>query len=143
MKINVVCESIILQKTLDSYLKDYIVNYEDCDFIISDFIDENINKPICLATFGDDSDIRRPMHRESLLNDLARFNKSISEIPRVNLEKFDNILDKNELENLKKSLDSINTLSGETESDVLKNEIENIVRDFTDRLYNAIKNNNA
>ncbi|RAX55257.1 hypothetical protein CCY99_00730 [Helicobacter sp. 16-1353] len=146
MKINIVCESVILQKTLDSYLKDYISNYEDCDFIIADCIDESFNKPICLVTFGEDSDIRRPIHRESLFNDLEKFNKSISEIPRINVEKFNNILDMNELENLKKSLDSINNLQDDlkdnTNQDALKNEIENIIRDFTDRLYNAIKKNN-
>lgn len=146
MKINIVCESIILQKTLDSYLKDYISNYEDCDFIIADYIDEGFNKPICLANFSDDSDIRRPLHKESLFSDLEKFNKNIAEIPRINLEKFNNILDINELENLKKSLDSINDFpnnsSDDTKQDALKEEIEQIVKDFADKLYNAIKKNN-
>ncbi|MDE6885531.1 MAG: hypothetical protein K2P17_00595 [Helicobacteraceae bacterium] len=136
MKINILCKSPLLQKTLDSYLKEYITNYDECDFIIFDEIDENFNKPICLINFNEDSDIRRPIYKESLLSDLEKFNKQVEEISRININKFNTILDTNELESLKKSLDSINIES--KNKDEIRSEIENIVQDFTNRLYEVL-----
>lgn len=143
MKINIVCKSIILQKTLNCYLREYITNYQDCDFVISDTIDEIINKPICLANFEKDSDIKRPICKESLFKDLDKFSKSLSEIPRINMEKINNILDLSELENLKQSIETINLKKKFKEKNNLKDEIEDIVRDFTEKLYKTIQKNNA
>ncbi|RDU65204.1 hypothetical protein [Helicobacter sp. MIT 14-3879] len=140
MKINILVNSILLEATLQSYLKDHIANYEECDFIIADEIPSEINKPICLIGFSEDSDIIRPFYKESLLSDLEKFNNQIKEIERIDTNKFNNILDLNELEMLKNSIDSIND---KKENIDIKNEIENIVQDFTNRLYEVIKRNNA
>ena len=128
MKINICCKSPILQKTLDLYLKDYISSYDNCDFVISDEISDDINKPICLATLREDSDIRRPMHRESLFRDLCVFYENLNKLPKDDTKKIDNILDVNELKNLRRSLDSINDLNSKNSSNIdpLKSQIDNI-----------------
>ena len=36
MKIAIVCESELLQKSLEIYLKEYLSSLSDCDFVISD-----------------------------------------------------------------------------------------------------------
>lgn len=142
MKINISCKSPALQKTLILYLKDYVSNYDNCDFVISDFISNDTNKPICLATLREDSDIRRPMHRESLFSDLSRFYDSINKLPKV--DHINNILDTNELASLRKSLDFINNLDSKDSSntDPLKEQIDIIFQDFANKLYDVIKKNN-
>ncbi len=139
MNINISCKSPILQKTLSLYLKDFIVDYDDCDFVISDEIDENHSKPICLVNFNEDSDITRPFYKDSLFRDLDVFNKNLSEIPHINTNQFESILDINEIELLKKSLSSINKEHNSKNPDKLKAEINAVVQDFANRLYDIIK----
>lgn len=136
MKINILVKSPLLQKSLDSYLSEYISSYDECDFVLSDESNEGFNKPVCLINFDSDSDISRPFYRESLMADLQKFYKNLGEIPRVNVEKFNNILDVNELIGLKKSLDSING-----NDSAMKSEIEAIVKDFTNKLVEVLKKN--
>ena len=139
MKINISCKSPILQKTLDLYLKNYVSSYDNCDFVISDVIFDGVNKPICLATFRADSDIRRPMHKESLFDDLSIFYKNINKLPKI--EKTNNVLDISELTSLRKSLDSINELNNKSDIDPLKEQIDNIFADFANKLYDVLKKN--
>lgn len=139
MKINIACQSPILQKTLHLYLKEYCVSYEDCDFVIADNIDESIAKPICLVAFSESSDIRRPIYRQSLFDDLEKFHKRVSETSYNEAGKLSNILDIGELENLKKSLDFINNISSD-DDEQLKNNIENLLKDYTLQIYEIIKN---
>ena len=144
MKINICCKRKKKKKTLDLYLKDYISSYDNCDFVISDEISDDINKPICLATLREDSDIRRPMHRESLFRDLCVFYENLNKLPKDDTKKIDNILDVNELKNLRRSLDSINDLNSKNSSNIdpLKSQIDNIFQDFANKLYDVIKKNN-
>lgn len=139
MKINIACKSPILQKTLHLYLKEYCVSYEDCDFVITDNINEDITKPICLVAFSESSDIRRPIYRQSLFDDLEKFHKRVSETSYNEAGKLSNILDIGELENLKKSLDFINNISSD-DDEQLKNNIENLLKDYTLQIYEIIKN---
>lgn len=139
MKINIACKSPILQKTLNLYLKDYISSIESCDFVIADTIFDNTNKPIALATFMADSDIRRPIHRESLFNDLSIFYENLNKLPKS--QKANNVLDISELTSLRKSLDSINGLNNKNDIDPLKEQIDNIFADFANKLYDVLKKN--
>lgn len=144
MKIYIHCQSPILQKTLDLYLKDYISSCDDCDFVISDAIFDNIDKPICLATLRGDSDIKRPLHKESLFKDLDLFYKQLNKPSSDSVKKSDNILDINELTNLRQSLDSINNLQSKSNVNIdpLKSQIDSIFQDFANKLYDVIKKNN-
>lgn len=76
MKIALKCQSPLLESSLMMFLRDYIVCEEECNFIISD---EPIDghKAVCLIRDGEDSHIRKPFTKESLLEDLHQFYQSI------------------------------------------------------------------
>ena len=72
MKISLNCNSLLLNATLQSYLGSCIVSYDECDFVISDRL-EDFSKPICLVDFSPNSKVQRPFSRDSLRNDLNLF----------------------------------------------------------------------
>lgn len=142
MKIHLLVKSPLLNKTLESYLDSYIVSFDECDFIIADEIDESVSKPICLIDFSEDADILRPVYKESLMRDLGIFYAKLQEIQRVDVSKFESVLDLGELSRLRESLDSINGVSEvkqDSKKKDIKSEIERIVQDFTERLYEVLK----
>lgn len=138
MHIHILVKSPLLNKTLHSYLKDYIVSYDECDFVIADAILEDIDKPICLISFNEDCDIRRPIYRQSLFDDLDFFSKKLDKIESKSAQLQTNILDLKELETLKDSIDLINN---KKENIDVKKEIESIVQDFANKLYEVISHN--
>lgn len=141
MRIHLLVKSPLLNKTLESYLDSCIVSFDECDFVIADEIDESVSKPICLIDFSEDADILRPIYKESLMRDLGIFYAKLQEIQRVDVSKFESVLDLGELSRLKESLDSINGISEVTQDSKkdIKSEIERIVQDFTERLYEVLK----
>lgn len=138
MHIHILVKSPLLNKTLHSYLKDYIVSYDECDFVIADAILEDIDKPICLISFNEDCDIRRPIYRQSLFDDLDFFYKKLNKLESTPAKLPTNILDLKELATLKDSIDLINNKKNDSN---VKKEIENIVQDFANKLYEVISNN--
>ncbi len=150
MKVSILVKSPLLERTLQLYLREYLVNVDECDFVITDEIDEALNKPICLINFSEDSDILRPIHKESLMSDLSRFNAKAREI-RKSFET-SNVLDLGELSRLKQSIDLINGVEFVPESTAksptpaqnkdkdIKDKIDIIVQDFANKLYEAIRN---
>ena len=147
MKVSILVKSPLLERTLQLYLREYLVNVDECDFVITDEVDETLNKPICLINFNEDSDILRPIYRDSLMGDLSRFNAKVREI-RKSFET-SNVLDLGELSRLKKSIDLINgvDIARETTAKApapaqdkdIKDKIDIIVQDFANKLYEAIK----
>ena len=119
MKISIHCKSQILEKTLMAYLKEYITNDSNCDFIIVDNLDNNFRKDICLIDFSKHTNVKRPFDKKSLLKDLDSFIKNKKEIGNKSSTDY---------------MDSIN-------NDKIKEELENIIRDFTNKIYLLITNN--
>ncbi len=154
MKIGILLESPLLERTLQLYLREYLVNVDECDFVITDEVDETQRKPICLINFSEDSDILRPIYKESLMSDLARFSTKLREMRDSLGDDMDtlgimgakNVLDFGELERLKQSIELINGVDSErtqtahTKERNIKDKIDIIVQDFADKLYEAIKN---
>ncbi len=71
MKIALACQSILLEKSLDIFLKSYIVPYKQCDFVIGDKKIE-IDKPLfCIAT--ENSDLCVPFSKSALMLKLEKF----------------------------------------------------------------------
>lgn len=71
MKIAVNCECLIMQKTLEIFLKDYLVDEEEADFIVSD-INKKSNKRV--FHIGDDSPyLTLPFSKKDLLYALEEF----------------------------------------------------------------------
>ena len=150
MKVSILVKSPLLERTLQLYLREYLVNVDECDFVITDEVDEALNKPICLINFNEDSDILRPIYRDSLMGDLSRFNAKVREI-RKSFET-SNVLDLGELSRLKKSIDLINGIEpkpkntknaenapAQNKDKDIKDKIDIIVQDFANKLYEAIK----
>lgn len=156
LKIGILVKSPLLERTLQLYLREYLVNVDECDFVITDEIDESQRKPICLINFSEDSDILRPIYKESLMSDLARFSTKLREmrdslgddIETMNIK---NVLDFGELERLRQSIEMINgadsadsnvgqTHTARTKERSIKDKIDIIVQDFADKLYETIKN---
>lgn len=148
MKIHLLIKSPLLQSTLQGYLRDYLSEFDECEFVITDDIECEAGKPICLISFNENADILRPIYKENLMRDLAKFNANLKEIARLDMGKFDNILDLGELSRIRQSLDLIN---GEVDSapkdekseikQEIEREIEQIVQDFKTRLYGILSQN--
>ncbi len=66
------CESTLLQKSLEYYLSEFLTSYTEAEFIISD-IALQIEKPICLLNQSRESDIKKPFTPVSLFKDLQNF----------------------------------------------------------------------
>ena len=162
MKIGILVQSPLLERTLQLYLREYLVNLSECDFVITDKVDESQRKPICLINFSEDSDILRPIYKESLMSDLARFSTKLREMRDSLGDDMDtlgimgakNVLDFGELERLRQSIEMINgaessapqnaevAVKSTSEKDI-KDKIESMVAEYRNRLYDlygAIKN---
>ncbi|MCR8685170.1 hypothetical protein [Campylobacter ureolyticus] len=71
MKIAINCECLIMQKTLEIFLKDYLADEEEADFIVSD-INKKSNKRVFYI--GDDSPyLALPFSKKDLLYALEEF----------------------------------------------------------------------
>ncbi|WP_299328086.1 hypothetical protein [uncultured Helicobacter sp.] len=66
MKIAVICESELLQKSLEMYLKDFLAPLEECEFVVSDYQSCDM-KPVCLVGSGSGTHVKTPFTQESLL----------------------------------------------------------------------------
>lgn len=157
MKIGILVQSPLLERTLQLYLREYLVNLSECDFVITDKVDESQRKPICLINFSEDSDILRPIYKESLMSDLARFNAKFREMQSalgVNMGT-QNVLDVSEMARLRQSLDLINglesndsssehqSLTDEAPKKDIRDKIEMMVEEYRKHLYDlygTIKN---
>lgn len=154
MKIGILVQSPLLEHTLQLYLREYLVNLSECDFVITDKVDESQRKPICLINFSEDSDILRPIYKESLMSDLARFSTKLREMRDSLGDDMDtlgimgakNVLDFGELERLRQSIEMINgaessapqnaevAVESTSEKDI-KDKIESMVAEYRNRLY--------
>lgn len=72
MKIAIICESELLQKSLEPYLKDYQSSLEKCDFVLSDYQACDM-KPVCLVGNFSGAHIKKPFTPETLKANLRIF----------------------------------------------------------------------
>lgn len=72
MKIAIMCESELLQKSLEPYLKDYQTSLEKCDFVLSDYQACDM-KPVCLVGNFSGAHIKKPFTPETLKANLRIF----------------------------------------------------------------------
>ncbi|MFK5880892.1 MAG: hypothetical protein QM482_01650 [Sulfurospirillum sp.] len=71
MKIALACDSLLLTKSLEIFLKKNLTSYKRCDFVISDKKIE-INKPLFLIS-DKMSNLQVPFSESSLMIELDRF----------------------------------------------------------------------
>lgn len=82
MKIAVQCENLLLQSTLEYFLRQYISSQESCDFILSD-VQRIANKPVCVLG---DCNIPQPFTPQSLLQALQDFYENLTPLHTSTLE---------------------------------------------------------
>jgi hypothetical protein len=87
MKIALVCQSLLLSRSLQSFLKESIVSYKQCDFVISDKKIE-LDKPIFLLSANDEGHLGIPFSKASLLLALEAFHQTVI-LPPCTEEKSD------------------------------------------------------
>lgn len=81
MKVSIACNSILLTKTLEHYLKDMITTSQNADVIISDDANLNLEKPYFLISNNQDTNLKKPFTKKELLNAIHNFYKNSSILP--------------------------------------------------------------
>ncbi len=76
MKIALACNSLLLTKSLEIFLKKNLTSYKKCDFVISDQKME-IEKPLFLIS-DDMSNLQVPFSESSLMIELDKFYVSLT-----------------------------------------------------------------
>lgn len=88
MKIALACQSVLLEKSLEIFLKSYITPYKQCDFVISDAKIE-IDKPLFYIG-TENSDLIMPFSRSALMLKIDDFYDSLFKIDsKKSIEKVD------------------------------------------------------
>ncbi|MDX1809874.1 MAG: hypothetical protein R3331_10070 [Sulfurospirillaceae bacterium] len=112
MKIALICQSLLLSKSLEIFLKNKITSYKKCDFVICDK-KLDIDKPQFVISHND-ANLNMPFSESSLI---------------IELEKFYN----DEILNLPKVEESVST-----KNEDLEEKIDEITKKFRDDLINVI-----
>ena len=86
MRVSVVCESVLLSRSLKMFLKPYLQNYKKSDFVITDKR-LDIDKPQFIISHDSSADLIVPFGNSTLLVALEKFyNKISQDIDTTNLE---------------------------------------------------------
>ncbi len=75
MKIAIECESPLLQKSLELFLKNYIVDIDSCEFVVSDHVIRD--KVYFLISQDKDARLKVPFTKDRLMGTLATFYKHV------------------------------------------------------------------
>lgn len=76
MKIALICDSLLLDRSLEMYLKEYLTSYKLCDFVVATQPVES-QKPIFLIGDFEGANLKIPFTRELLLQELDTFYQSL------------------------------------------------------------------
>lgn len=77
MKIAVVCDSPLLKKCLEVFLKEKLSSYSACDFVISDKTIDS-EKPVFVISDNKGSNIKKPFSKAKLLKSLDEYSKKLN-----------------------------------------------------------------
>ncbi len=69
LKISIMCDSLLLQNSLEIFLRDYLSSYKQCEMVLSDK-KRDVKKPLVVINSSKDADIKVPFSKSSLLLDL-------------------------------------------------------------------------
>lgn len=106
MKVFIECKDVMLQKTMELFLKDYLSSKKECDFLI---VDEKLNHKKAQFILGDKAFLTIPFSKEKLFEVLNEFysvvigNQKMLEKNETYTKDFENKLD-DILNNFKTSL---------------------------------------
>jgi hypothetical protein len=88
VKIALACQSVLLEKSLEIFLKSYITPYKQCNFVISDREIE-IDKPLFYIA-AENSDLIMPFSKSALMLKVGSFYDSLfKEETKESIQKID------------------------------------------------------
>jgi len=119
MVVAIKCKSLLLEKTLSIFLKDYLGTSDKCNILISDGFIKSKNK-LFIVSDRDDANMSLPFSKEELLDALKRFYKQYSAVD----------LTPNFSNSTNPSLPTISSL---------EKEIQSIMKDYTKKIVTTIK----
>ncbi len=102
LKISIMCDSLLLQNSLEIFLRDYLSSYKQCEMVLSDK-KRDINKPVVIINSSKDTDIKIPFSKSSLLMDLQNIYQK--KCNKENLK--DDVFQKNSLWKLERKIDKL------------------------------------
>lgn len=76
MKIALICDSLLLDRSLEMYLKEYLTSYKLCDFVVATQPVES-QKPVFLIGDFEEANLKIPFTRELLLQELDSFYQAL------------------------------------------------------------------
>ena len=76
MKIALICDSLLLNRSLEMYLKEYLTSYKLCDFVVATQPVES-QKPVFLIGDFEGANLKIPFTRELLLQELDSFYQAL------------------------------------------------------------------
>ena len=98
------CDSLLLQNSLEIFLREYLSSYKQCEMVLSDKKRE-INKPIILVNSSKDADIKVPFSKSSLLLKLQNIYQK--KVNKVSNNKNTENTKKNDLWKLERKIDKL------------------------------------
>ena len=78
LKITLMCQSILLKRTLEIFLKNYITPYKQCDFVICDVPLESDKPLFLIAKQG--GQLESPFSKSTLILKIENFYTSLTKI---------------------------------------------------------------
>jgi hypothetical protein len=66
------CDSLLLQNSLEIFLREYLSSYKQCELVLSDK-KRDLQKPVVIINSSTDADINVPFSKSSLLMELQKF----------------------------------------------------------------------
>lgn len=112
MRVALECQSLLLQDALRFYLSSYLCDMQDCDFIISDYLNKGV-KPVYYLSFQHQT---LPFSPEGLMEDLKVFYQKNCNAPYPR-----------------------NSKSSHSNDEKLRSEIQSLLMEFADRFLQTIK----
>lgn len=76
MKIALICDSLLLDRSLEMYLKEYLTSYKLCDFVVATQPMES-QKPVFLIGDFEGANLKIPFTREILMQELESFDRQV------------------------------------------------------------------
>lgn len=76
MKIALICDSLLLDRSLEMYLKEHLTSYKLCDFVVATQVVES-QKPVFLIGDFEGANLKIPFTREILFQELENFDRKL------------------------------------------------------------------
>ncbi|MBD5166107.1 hypothetical protein [Helicobacter sp.] len=76
MKIALICDSLLLDRSLEMYLKEHLTSYKLCDFVVATQMIES-QKPVFLIGDFEGANLKIPFTREILFQELETFERKL------------------------------------------------------------------